>query len=69
MREVNLILAFPKKDIISEVRSSYSGQGECLMSIEEIKIYLVLFNNFAFFSSITQKHMTFHLVKKCFVLL
>ena len=32
------------------MRSSYSGQGECLMSIEEIKIYLVLFNNFAFWA-------------------
>ena len=38
------------KRISFQVRSSYSGQGECLMSIEEIKIYLVLFNNFAFWA-------------------
>ena len=30
------------------MRSSYSGQGECLMSKEGIKIYLVLFDDFAF---------------------
>ena len=55
-----LILRFPVqvwiwsklflKRISFQVRSSYSGQGECLMSIEEIKIYPVLFNNFAFWA-------------------
>ena len=52
----------PKEDLLWTER-------ECLVSREEIKIYLVLFNNFAFLSSFTQKHMTFHLVKKCLVFL
>ena len=66
---VNMILAFLKKDIISGAKQLLWTERECLVSREEIKIYLVLFNNFAFLSSFTQKHMTFHLVKKCLVFL
>ena len=42
-----------------QVRSSYSGQGECLISIEEIKIYLLLFNNFAFWALLRKNTWVF----------
>ena len=45
----NMILAFLNKDIISGAKQlRWTRQGECLMSTEGIKIYLVLFNSFAF---------------------
>ena len=65
---VNMILAFPKKDIISGAKQLL-WTGRVSDVHRRNKNISCAIQQLRFLSSITQKHMTFHLVKKCLVFL
>ena len=65
---VNMILAFLKKDIISGAKQLL-WTGRVSDVHRRNKNISCAIKQLRFLSSITQKHMTFPLVKKCFVLL
>ena len=65
---VNMILAFLKKDIISSAKQLL-WTGRVSDVHRRNKNISCAIQQLRFLSSIPQKHMTFHLVKKCFVFL